>query len=142
MNMESAQMEDSRRAPQALLVLMLYAVLACVRIGGTQERRLVTFDGIPTAVGLTMAQECVTNDRLAAIRAAAKNKFPALTDADLATLGLKWQRMTSADGEHVMIEITFMPNNSGADAKAVADYVGEQVRRDIRAKLTAGSGAK
>ena len=113
----------------------LLCALACVRIGGTQERRLITLDGIPKDRGLKLAQEYATPDQLASLRANAKTKYPHLTDADLATLGLRWQRMSLADGEHIMIELTFMPNSAGIDAKAVADYLAERVRRDIRAKL-------
>ena len=113
----------------------LLCALACVRVGGTQERRLVSLDGIPPERALRLAQEYATTDQLASLRTIAKTKYPHLTDADLATLGLRWQRMSLADGEHVMIELTFMPSSPGADAKAVADYLGDQVRRAIRAKL-------
>jgi hypothetical protein len=113
----------------------LLCALGCVRIGGTQERRLVTLDGIPKDQGLRLAQEYATTGHLASLRAAAKTKYPQLTDADVASLDLGWQRMSLGDGEHVMIELTFMPSGADTDAKAVADYLAEQVRRDVRAQL-------
>ena len=65
----------------------------------------------------------------------AKAQFPNLTEPDLEALNLGWQVMALQDGQHVMLEITFMPKQAGVDAKVVADYIAESVRRDIRAML-------
>ena len=122
------------RSSLAISAALLYAV-SCVSIGGTQERRLVTLDGIPKEQALRIAQEYVTASRLASLRSAAKAKYSQLTDADLASINLQWQRMSLADGEHVAIEVTFMAGSAAMSPKDVADYLAEQVRRDVRAQL-------
>jgi hypothetical protein len=118
-----------------LVAAALLSVGCSVQLGGTQERRLVTFDGIANDRATKLAQGYATSEQLAKLRQAAKGQFPKLTDADLQSMGLRWQVMALQDGQHVMLEVTFMPKQSGVDAKAVADYLEDVVRRDIRAML-------
>jgi hypothetical protein len=118
------------------MVLCAIAVVACIRIGGTQERRLVDLNDGSPEVCLRVAQEYATTAQLERLRASAKAQFPKLTDRDLATLGLRWQVMSLQDGRHTMIEVTIMPESQGADGKAVADFLAKQVLDDVRPKLT------
>jgi hypothetical protein len=129
--------------PTALETLAGTVLLACacIQIGGTQERRLVTLDGIPKDTATTLAQGYATGPQLDRLRQAAKAKFPGLTDADLQSLTLRRLLMAMQDGQHVMLEVTFMPKQAGVDARAVADYIGETVRKDVRAMLVR-SGAQ
>jgi hypothetical protein len=113
----------------------MLSLTACIQIGGTQERRLVDLNAGSREVRLHIAQQYVNDGQLAALRAAARAKFPSLTDADLTTLRLAWQLMALGDGEHVMVEVTFMPPGKNVDAKAVADYVAGLVKNDLRPKL-------
>jgi len=114
---------------------LLGAAGCVVQMGGTQERRLVDLNDGTIERRLQIAQEYVHDQQLGVLRASARKQFPNLTDGDLATLGLRWQRAVMGDGEHVMVEVTFMPQSKGVDAKAVADFVAGRVRDDIRAKL-------
>jgi hypothetical protein len=85
-------------------------ISACsVQLGGTQERRLLTFDGIPATTATKLAQGYATAQQLALLRELAKAQFPSLTEPDLEALNLGWQVMALQDGQHVMLEITFMP---------------------------------
>jgi hypothetical protein len=128
---------------QAVGVLVLIgAMIACIRIGGTQERRLVDLNDGTLALRLRVAQEYATSAQLEQLRSIAKARFPNLTERDLATLGLGWQDITLGDGEHVMLVVTFMPESKGVDAKAVADYVAQHVLQDVGPKLKGGGGLR
>jgi hypothetical protein len=129
------------RRPVLVLVAMLLIASACnVKLGGTLERRRIPVDGVPTPAALKIAQDYATPQQLTALRQSAKAKFPKLSETDLNSLTLRWQQMAMQSGQQVMIEVTFTSNQSGVNAEAVADYVGQRVLSDIQA-LLAGSGA-
>jgi hypothetical protein len=130
--------ERIRGAAVAWTILLAGMVVACIRIGGTQERRLVDLNDGPLAVRLQVAQEYVTAAQLSRLRSAARAHFPHLTDRDLGSLELAWQTMKLADSQHVMVVVTFMPDSKAVDAKAVADYVAQLVLADVGPKLRAG----
>jgi hypothetical protein len=117
------------------ILCLIAATTACIRIGGTQQRRLVNLNDGPMALRLRVAQEYANQQQLGLLRASAKAQFPNLTDQDLATLNLAWQHAVLADGEHVMLEVTFMPESTGVDASAVADYVASRILDDVRPKF-------
>ncbi len=125
----------ARAANRGFSPLMMLAITGCVSIGGTQERRLIDLNDGPMDRRLQVAQEYVNDQRLTLLRASARKQFPNLTDRDLATLGLTWQRLLAGDGEHVMVVVTFMPESKDVDAKAVADYIGNQVRDELRPRM-------
>ena len=128
-------MTRPNRAGLFTSLFLIVATIACIRVGATQERRLVNLTDGPLALRLQVAQEYATQQQLDLLRAGAKAEFPILSDRDLATLGLAWQRAVLADGEHVMLEVTFMPESAGVDASRVADYVARRVIEDVRPKL-------
>jgi len=117
------------------LMIVAMAVGCSINIGGTQERRLVDLNDGPLEKRLQIAQSYVSGRQLGVLRSNARKQFPALTESDLATLDLGWQRAILQDGDHVMVVVTFMPQAKGIDAKAVADYVAKQVQEDLRAKV-------
>jgi hypothetical protein len=92
---------------------------------------LLDLKQVPRERRLQVAQEYVAEEQLASLRAGAKRAFPALGDVDLAGLGLAWQQTKLADGDHVMVAVTFRPQQKGIDAAAVADYVAREVQKDL-----------
>jgi len=125
----------ARAAYRGFGALMMAAITGCISIGGTQERRLIDLNDGPLDRRLQVAQEYVNEKQLTLLRASARKQFPHLTDRDIATLGLTWQRLLAGDGEHVMVVVTFMPESKDVDAKAVADYIGDQVRDELRPRM-------
>jgi hypothetical protein len=122
--------------PVAVTISVWLGMSACsIQLGGTQERRIIDLNAGPAAARLNVAQQYATAEQLGVLRSLARKQFPGLTDADIATLGLAWQKGVFADGEHVMLVVTFMPSTKSIDAAAVADFIANKVRDDVKAHL-------
>ena len=90
----------------------------------------------PLAARVQAAQEYVTDEHLALLRASVRMRFPNVREDDTAALELSWQRMIMGNGEEeVFVIVTFTPQRDDIDAKGIADYSGEQVRTELRSKL-------
>jgi hypothetical protein len=128
--------QPSVSQPRGVLGVLLVALLGCsIQLGGAQERRLVLLNEGTVERRLQIAQEYVTEQQLGRLRTSAKAKFANLNDADLEHSSLSWQRGHLADGDSVMVVVTFTSASDAIDAKAVADYMAEQVRTELRPKL-------
>jgi hypothetical protein len=122
------------RLPRVVLTLVV-VLCSCVRIGGTQERRILDLGTGDIAAKVQIVKAYVSEEQLQSLRTRARAKYPALSDRDIATIGLQWQRGVFADGEHVMIVVTFMPDGKEDIAAGVADYLLDTVGNDLRERV-------
>lgn len=129
--MERCGGECRRRAWLLLLSTLLTG--ACFRVG-TEERRIIVLSEGTLEDRVRVARDCATEDQLAALRADVQRRFPDLPETDLGGLDLSWLRMATAQGEDVAVVVTFTPQRSESDAKAIADYAVEQARARLRAR--------
>lgn len=124
-------------------VVLVGMVLCVACVTRTQQFAIEVKRGYTVGEKLQIAKSVVTEDRLARLKGELKQRWPDLTEVQLARMGLRWNEnhfrsLNSGETNTSIIVTVAMEEQPGVDAAAVVKAAATLLDREINGVAAAG----
>jgi hypothetical protein len=122
-----------RWRPAAGIVFTALCLSRCVGVTRTQQYGIEVKRGATTKEQLQVAKSVVTQARLDRLKSEIRRQMPAVPDAALERMGLRWNQttfhpFTSEESRAAVLVLVVMEECPGVDAKAVVEAAAVDLR--------------